>query len=90
MGQIFAGFIQVLEGVIPRCRARAQARELREDVPHPVRAFAAAADLGQGALEVVLLRTQKTREPVRVIAAAGNDGMRHVGLQSLTCATHAG
>src|SRR4051812_43372439 len=62
MGEERPRFRHALHGVMFRCRADAEPIELREHVPHPMRLLAAAPDLGQRPLVIVVLRVDEALE----------------------------
>jgi hypothetical protein len=48
IGEVFSRRVEVLEAVEFGRRRAAERLELREDEPHPMRAFVAGAELGEG------------------------------------------
>src|SRR5215471_8803302 len=67
MAQVRRSLRDALHRIQPRRRARAQALELRKDVPHPVRSLAAAPDLRERGGIVVVLRRDEALEVVRIV-----------------------
>lgn len=62
LAQVSARLVKPGDGIKLRCAAHAQPRDLREDVPDPVAALAAAADLAQSGGIVPALRGEKAVE----------------------------
>ena len=62
LAQVSARLVKPGDGIKLRCAAHAQPRGLREDVPDPVAALAAAADLAQSGGIVPALRGEKAVE----------------------------
>src|SRR5829696_8399197 len=66
MGKVGGRLRSAPDRVLLRHRTHAQAVELREDVPHPMRTLAAAVDLCQRIGVIVRLRLQEPIEIERV------------------------
>ena len=69
VGQIRARLGETPDREVLRRRAHAESGELREDEPHPVRAFPPAADLGEYVLVHSILRAD---EPLEVMWITGH------------------
>jgi len=66
MTQIGLGFAKAADGVPLRSKARAQALEMREDEPHPVRSLAAASYFRQCLFVGTFLRVNETSQVVAI------------------------
>src|SRR3546814_13988856 len=64
MRQIGARLVRVRDPVSLRLRSPSQSCDLGKDVPHPVRALFAAADLVERAAVNLLLRGDEALEPI--------------------------
>lgn len=64
--EICRGFRWTLDRVMDRCRTKAQAVELREDVPHPVGSLLSDRDLVQGRLIIPFLGIYEALQVVGV------------------------
>src|SRR5512140_3302187 len=67
MAKVALRLVQALDGIEPCRRAVPQSIDLREDIPHPVRALLAASHLLQSALVDAFLRAEEAVEIVGII-----------------------
>ncbi len=68
------GLLPALDRIEPGCRAGPKPRELREDVPHPVRPLPAAPDLGKRPRVIVRLGLHESVQVERIVlACVGHD-----------------
>jgi hypothetical protein len=77
MTEIRSGFFDALDRIVLRGGAERQPVDLREDVPHPVRALAAAADFRERLVVVGFLSVDETAEVERVICNVRVVGTGH-------------
>src|SRR5207253_6675587 len=68
--EVGPGLVETLNRVALGGRAESEPIDLREDVPHPVRALPAARDFRERRLVVALLGLQETAEVIRVTGAS--------------------
>ncbi len=74
MFEVRPGFLDAFDRVALRGRAERQSVELREDVPHPVRALLSAGDFRERSFVIVLLRPD---EPAEVVWVVHDNALSH-------------